>query len=501
MLTPSKKAYTYGSIPNLPAQKKQSKILRADRQFMTWCFIVSLCLCFFSFLFIAFPRTAELSHSQRNLQILAALKDSTSLAQNTNSAFDPHAGTIIPNVVGCMQTNCMGELQAVWKGGDSKSQGVMKCMNTFTGDDQQTCLAKQHDNPSAGRILDCGMCNNCYNGSDKPDDCSDFQNSDWNNNIPDSYKGWMNSGGAKQGSAKQGSDSSQYFDYSKYMNGGGSGNGFDYSKYMNGEGYSQYMNGAGDYSKWMQGHGADAMGDEPSTLAMVLAALDDISADATSDDSADATSDNSADATVDDSTTDAQTSTDDSSKATITDSGSSKYSRNLGKDDYDYSKYSDYSKYMSGGGGGGGGGGKDYVQDIVGKMMREGKTSTDIGDYFKKQYAGKYLKKYGGATKTAGNSGDATKSAGDSGDATDDDAATDATKSSDTDATDDAEATTDDSAVTADSAATADDDTSKADDTNAADTSKSDETSADDAKAADDVSNADDTKASDKQQQ
>merc|ERR1719285_1398501 len=186
-----------------------------------------------------------------------------------------------------MQTNCMGEMQNAYKGGNSNSQGVMKCMNTFTGGDQQTCLENaaktDKDSVLTQRILGCGKCNNCYSG-DKPDNCDDFKGSNWSNNvptnyIPEAYRGWMNGGGKGKGSGSQpqasGSAAAGGFDYSQYMGGKGKGGGssaggFDYSQYMGGKGKgsgSGASAGGFDYSQYMQGHGADAAGASASNSA------------------------------------------------------------------------------------------------------------------------------------------------------------------------------------------------------------------------------------------
>jgi hypothetical protein len=284
---------------------------------------VSITLCFFSYFLIGAPRTAEFNLSERNLAVLGAMKDSTKLASADGNAYSPQKGSIIPNVVGCMQTNCMGEMQNAYKGGNSNSQGVMQCMNTFTGGDQQTCLENaaktDKDSVLTQRILGCGKCNNCYSG-DKPDNCDDFKGSNWSNNvptnyIPEAYRGWMNGGGKGKGSGSQpqaastllledstassGSAAAGGFDYSQYMGGKGKGSGssaggFDYSQYMGGKGkgsgsgasaggfdYQGYMDkympgskgsgsgspGGFDYSQYTQGHGADAAGASASNSA------------------------------------------------------------------------------------------------------------------------------------------------------------------------------------------------------------------------------------------
>merc|ERR1719242_1912281 len=99
-----------------------------------------------------------------------------------------------------MQTNCMGEMQSAWKGGDSQSEGVMKCLNAFfTGKSQGACLAEESDSKTAANILGCGRCNDCYDGK-KPKDCSIYSNSNWNFNNPAGGSG----------------DYSKYSDYSKY---------------------------------------------------------------------------------------------------------------------------------------------------------------------------------------------------------------------------------------------------------------------------------------------
>jgi len=434
----SNSPYTYGSFPNLPQQLIQPRIAKADRQFQTWCIIVSIALCAFSFFLLGSPRRTELNLSQRNLQVLGALKHSSVLAaEGPQKGYDPQKGSMIPNVVGCMQTNCMGVMQDAWKGGDSGSQGIMKCMNTFTGGDQQSCLQEapktDADKKLANGILNCGMCNSCYAG-EKPDNCDSFKNSNWNNNIPtnyipEAYRGFM-------GGKPPAGNNAAGFDYSQYMGGKGKGdaNGAaDYSQYMNEymggkNGYSQYMDkymsggkgsgssaGGFDYSQYMQGAGGSSAG----TMLVAEASADKASAPAPAEKSAAAPVEKAEAAPVQKTEAAPAEKKDETTNDRFDYSQYMKYMDNKGGNYEDqYKKY--YSQYLNGGGGGGGGG-KDSDQDMVKKMIENNATSAEIGDAFKQKYAGDYIKKYGGdaAKSDAGDSsktdkGDATKTTADS---------------------------------------------------------------------------------------
>merc|ERR550534_2979348 len=195
------------------------------------------------------------------------------------------------------------------------------------------------------------------------------------------------------------------------MNGGkgkgasSSTGGFDYSKYMSGSGYSQYMPGADkskdsksapggfDYSQYTKGFGGKGA---PSTM-MVVENAPAVKQPAPPQKAAEPAPEKAAEPAP--AKADAPPVKDESRSQDAGKGYAGDYSKYM--DGYgDYSKYmksyGDYSKYMSGGGGGGGGGkDSESPQDMVKNMMKQNKTSAEIGDAFKSKYAGSYIKEYG----------------------------------------------------------------------------------------------------------